>query len=75
MQRQFIIVRPTGEVNLRFAAADDFATISGIGDALAEKIIEKRVELGGFTKPEDLLEVDGIGPALFNRIKDKVFLD
>ena len=35
--------------------------IPGIGPELASRIIDKRDELGGFSSPEQLLEVRGVG--------------
>ncbi len=42
--------------------------IPGIGPELAQRIIEKRDELGGFSMPEQLLSVSGIG----NKRKEKL---
>lgn len=44
-------------------------TINGIGEAKAISIIEYR-EKSPFTKIEDILNVSGIGEALFEKIKE-----
>ena len=42
-----------------------------IGEALADRIIEKRP----YARLTDLLEVDGIGPATYRRLKPLLRLD
>src|SRR5690606_5604257 len=42
--------------------------IPGIGRTMAQRIIELRERLGGFTSVEQLRQVQGIGPARFNFI-------
>ncbi|MGW8268241.1 MAG: ComEA family DNA-binding protein, partial [Longimicrobiales bacterium] len=43
--------------------------LPGVGGQLAAAIIHTRSEKGGFRRPEDLLEVPGIGPAKLDRIR------
>ncbi|MBN1151256.1 helix-hairpin-helix domain-containing protein, partial [candidate division WOR-3 bacterium] len=47
--------------------------IPGIGPVLAQRIIEKRGEIGGFKDLNDLREITGIGEALFEKIKPYLF--
>jgi len=42
----------------------------GIGEVLAQRIVDYRRENGPFRRIEDLLEVSGIGPTTFENIKD-----
>ncbi len=44
----------------------------GIGEVRAQAIVGYRSEHGPFRTIEDLLEVSGIGPATFERIKDYI---
>ncbi|OOD30227.1 ComEA family DNA-binding protein, partial [Corynebacterium jeikeium] len=53
------------KVNLNTADATQLETISGIGPATAEAIIDWRESNGPFTSVEQLLDVRGIGPAKF----------
>ncbi|TET56466.1 MAG: ComEA family DNA-binding protein [Dehalococcoidia bacterium] len=46
--------------------------LPGIGEVRAQAIIGYRSEHGPFGRIEDLLEVSGIGPATFERIKDYI---
>ncbi|MCL2342198.1 MAG: ComEA family DNA-binding protein [Firmicutes bacterium] len=62
----------SGKINLNTATASELTTIPGIGKVTAEKIIKYREEKGFFSKLEQLMEVDRIGEATFNKIKDYV---
>lgn len=61
---------PTGDqpIDINVASAADFDSLPGIGQALAQRIIEYRTSNGAFKSPEDLQNVKGIGPALFEKI-------
>lgn len=49
-------------------------TIPGVGPVTAAAILQYRDEIGGFESLDQLLEVDGIGPATFESIRDYVSL-
>lgn len=49
-------------------------TIPGIGPVTATAILNHREEIGGFQSLEQLLDVDGIGPATFEAIRSYVTL-
>ncbi len=51
------------------ASARELETIPGIGPVLAARIIEYRETVGRFERPEDLLNVAGIGPKTLEKIK------
>jgi competence protein ComEA len=46
--------------------------LPGIGEVLAQRIVDYRSENGPFKRIEDLLKVSGIGPATFEKIKDHI---
>jgi competence protein ComEA len=46
--------------------------LPGIGEVLAQRIVDYRSENGPFKRIEDLLKVSGIGPATFDKIKDYI---
>lgn len=53
---------------LNSATYDDFVAVKGIGDAKATAILNYRELLGGFTKPEQLMDVSGMGEKLYAEI-------
>lgn len=57
-----------GKVNLNSANKRMLTGVSGIGEKLADRIIEYRQENSGFTALEDLKKIKGINPAKFNKI-------
>jgi competence protein ComEA len=59
-------------VNVNTASAGDLAKIKGIGDSLAEAIVEHRKQSGPFQKVEDLLQVKGIGDKKLAKIKSQL---
>jgi protein Tex len=54
-------------VNLNTASALLLRYVSGIQPATAENIVKYREEKGGFTSRNQLLEVDGVGPRVFEQ--------
>jgi len=46
--------------------------LPGIGEVTAQAIMDYRSENGPFKRTEDLLKVTGIGPAIFEKIKDYI---
>jgi len=56
---QFVEVEP---IDINRAALGDLITLSGIGPALAQRIIDYRTEHGPFQSVEQLENVSGIGP-------------
>jgi competence protein ComEA len=61
-----------GRIDINLADAALLETLPGIGPALAQRIIEYREMNGPFETIERLLDVQGIGPAKFDGIKDLV---
>lgn len=59
-------------ININVATRDELKTLSGIGDAMAKRIIDFRENEGYFNSIEDIMNVEGIGQAKFNKIKDNI---
>jgi len=62
----------TGLVNINIADAKGLDTLPGIGPITAGRIIDYRKAKNGFKKKEDLMKVQGIGTATYNKLKDKI---
>ncbi len=60
------------KVNINNATKSELETLPGIGEAMANRIIEYREQNGKFQKIEDLKNVKGIGEAKFDKIKELV---
>ncbi|AET70429.1 competence protein ComEA-like protein with helix-hairpin-helix repeat region [Desulfosporosinus orientis DSM 765] len=61
-----------GKININTAGAAELDKLSGVGPALAERIIQYRIENGPFAKPEDIQNVSGIGPKTFEKMASQV---
>ncbi len=60
----------TSLVNINTATVAELTTIKGIGESKAQAIISYRTDKGPFKSINDLLNVSGIGDALFDKIKE-----
>ena len=60
------------KINLNTATLEELQTLSGIGESKAKAIIEYRETVGKFQKIEDLMEVSGIGEALYEKVKNDI---
>jgi len=58
-------------VDVNRAGALELTTLPGIGPSLARRILAHRRRQGPFHRPEDLLEVRGIGPRLLARLRPR----
>ena len=52
---------PVFPLNINTAQAHELAALPGIGDLLAQRIVDYRTANGPFPAPEELLNVEGIG--------------
>ena len=62
----------SGKISLNTATLDELMMLPGIGEAKAEAIIKYREEVGAFQSIEELKEVNGIGDAIFDQIKENI---
>ncbi len=56
-------------ININTATVDELKKLPGIGESKATEIVNYRNEYGRFTSPEDLLNVNGIGKTLLEKIR------
>jgi competence protein ComEA len=59
-------------IDINIATSAELETLPGIGPTTAQKIIEYRQTNGAFVSIEDIINVSGIGPGLYERIKDLI---
>lgn len=60
-----------GPIDLNTASAAELEELPGVGPAIAQRIIEHRERNGPFAAVDGLLEVSGIGPATFEKLRDR----
>jgi len=66
---------PKEKINLNTATADKLAaSLPGVGQVTAQRIIDYRKQHGKFTSPADLLNIPGIGEKTFKKIEPYVTL-
>ncbi len=56
-------------VNLNTADAETLMTLPGIGQTRADLILRYREEHGGFSGPEELMNIDGIGEKSYQKLQ------
>lgn len=60
---------------LNTATEAELESLPGIGPVLARRIVDHRRHHGPFARLEDLLQVEGIGPKLLERLRPLVAVD
>jgi len=59
-------------IDINHAEKAEFMALPGVGEALAERIVSYREKSGGFTRVEEMLNVEGIGKQRFEEILDLI---
>lgn len=65
-------ILPGFPIDINAATKEDLALLPGIGPKTAERIIEKRKELGGFNSVDQLTAVKWIGKVKLGKIRNLV---
>ena len=60
------------KININKASAVTLRQLKRIGPKLSERIVEYREKHGPFERPEDIMQVRGIGPKTFELNKDRI---
>lgn len=61
-------------VNINTDNPKELETLNGIGEKMAQRIIDYRTEHGDFEVIEDIMRVNGIGEKKFEAIKDFIYI-
>jgi competence protein ComEA len=61
-------------ININSASVEELVSLTGIGPAKAQAIVEYRDANGQFRTKEDLLQVSGIGTATLEKIAGQISL-
>jgi len=64
--------RPAGRLNINLASAADLDALPGLGPALAQRIVERRLRAGLYQSVEQLRDEKILPSATYDRIKDLV---
>lgn len=72
MELPALIEATSDLININTASSFELETLPGIGPTTAQKIIEYRDLNGPFFSTEDIINVSGIGPGTYERIKDLI---
>ena len=64
-----------GRVNINLANLTELQTLTGIGPARAQSIIDFREANNGFNSIDELLNIHGIGATIFENIRDRLTID
>jgi len=74
--KAFVCVTPRmGKVNLNETDKQTLIGIPGIGEKLAQRIIEYRSQQGGFQEIEELKKIKGITGYRYEKIKDLLYIN
>ena len=65
----------TKKIELNTADTSDLKELRGIGSGYAKRIVKYRERLGGFCKPEQLLEVYGFTQELYAKVAPNITID
>lgn len=63
------------KININEADVLQLDALHGIGESLAERIIEYRTKNGKFEVIQDIMKVNGIGETTFNEIKELICVE
>lgn len=63
---------PGAKIDLNAATAEQLDTLPGVGAVMARRIVDWRTAHGGFSKVEQLRDIEGIGDSKFGKLREQV---
>jgi competence ComEA-like helix-hairpin-helix protein len=60
------------KININTSSLEELDEITGVGPAIAKRIIDYRTEIGSFQSIEEIKNVKGIGSITFEEMKDEI---
>ena len=73
-----ISVSPAQEaekININKASVEELMQLKGVGEKIAQRIVEYRENQGPFEQIGDVTKVKGIGPKVFESNKDRITVE
>ncbi len=65
----------TKKININTATVAELTALPGIGEAMAQRIVDYRAQNGSFADIDLLLKVSGIGEARLDKIREFITLE
>jgi len=69
-----VMAGPTGKVNINKASVAELTTLNKVGEKYAIRIVDYRKKNGPFKKPEDIMNVKGIGIKIYEANKSVIVI-
>lgn len=70
-----VYAQEKGKVNINTATVKELVQLKGVGNQYAQKIVSYREAEGPFKKPEDIMNVQGVGQKTWEMNKDLIVVD
>ena len=68
-------VSHSSRIDLNHASLEELCSLSGIGETRARAILAYRAEHGAFRSIEEIMDVQGIGPGIFERNRHRLIVN
>lgn len=67
-------INSEGKLNINTATAEELMLLNGIGEVLAQRIVEYREAHGPYKELSELLNIEGIGTAKLENIIKQIYI-